>query len=92
MTNTKMITKFVTRGRKFYIVYSKDDKCYLAIEDKYIDDKGCTKQKLNGLQMHANRELDGCIRSIETCCELDYLVSTGLTLEEAMKQYLANIM
>lgn len=91
MTMTNKITMFVTRGRKFHIVYSNTDKCYLAIEDKYLDDKGCTRQKLNGLQMHANSTLDGCIRSIETCCELDYLVSTGLTLEEAMTQYLATI-
>ena len=75
------IIKHVTfRNRNFTIV--KDDKYYMAIEDKYITN-GKTNAKLNGLQMHANETLSGCLETTQNAVETDYLISQGKSKAEA---------
>ena len=80
-----IIKKVSIRNRHFTIV--KDEAgYYLAIEDKYITD-GKLNQTLNGFQMHAHKELQGCLNSVKDCVEVAYLVSQGMSKAEAFCTY-----
>lgn len=81
------ITKLYVRGRQFFIVRNADG-FYLAVEDKYIDKNGKCKQALNGLQMHAAKDLNNCIDTTKMCVEVDYLEAQGMSRNEAMRTVL----
>lgn len=76
-----IIKHFEVRNRVFTIVHDQDH--YLAIEDKYLDERGCLKVALCGPQMHAMRNLDDCLKQVTSCVEIDYLTSQGMDLAEA---------
>lgn len=76
-----IVSTYETRGRKFTIVYDQDR--YLAINDKYLDENGCTKVSLNGFQMHADRELQGCMRKADNACRMEDLMNEGKSRAEA---------
>ena len=81
------IIKNVTIKNRHFTIVKNAEGWYLAIEDKYITD-GKTNTKLNGLQMHANRELNGCLKSLNDCVEMRYMVDEcGMTIEEAFEKY-----
>lgn len=81
-----LIKNVVMRNRHF-VIAKNEDGYYLAIEDKYITD-GKTNQVLNGIQMHANKTLNGCLQSIQDEVEIEYLMkTTGMELMDAMKVY-----
>jgi hypothetical protein len=79
-----VVKTLVTRNRHFTII-RHESGMYCAIEDKYITD-GKLNTKLNGLQMHANFELDGCINDTINDVELEYLESKGYTKAEALSK------
>ena len=76
-----IIKNFSTSGRNFTICY--DQEHYLAIEDKYLDDRGCLKQALCGAQMYAMRTLKDCLRHVEACVHQDQLIAQGYSLAKA---------
>lgn len=75
-----IIKQFITHDRTFTIV--KQNEYYLAIEDKYITD-GKTNTALNGLQMHASRELDECLEDTRRDVLMDVYMRRGFTKAEA---------
>ena len=80
----RQLTKLTTlsvRDRVFYIV--KINGYYCAIEDKYLDENGVTKQKLNGLQMHAKETMAKCIKAVQDSVEIDYLMNNGYSMAQA---------
>ena len=77
-----VINEMVLGTRTFTVVY--DQERYMAIEDKYIDENGCLKQELNGLQTCASKTLDECIRRMNERVRIDALEEAGYTMEEAM--------
>lgn len=79
---TNIIRNLVVRGREFAIV-KNDEGFYLAIEDKYITD-GKMNTTLNGIQMHASKDLNDCLKGVNDEVEIEYLVSTGKTKAQAM--------
>lgn len=81
-----VIEHFVVRKRHFTIV--DNNGFYCAIESKYITD-GKLNTKLNGLQMHANKVLSGCLDSVKDACEIDYLMDNGMDFDEAFNTYYA---
>ena len=81
MTITTIIKKVIFRDRNFTIVKDSEG-FYSAIEDKYITN-GKTNTALNGLQMHSNRELSGCLESTKNAVETDYYISQGFSKAEA---------
>ncbi len=83
----KKITTLIARDRHFTIIQN-DEGFYLAIEDKYIDANGCLKQALNGLQMHASKDLNMCLQCTKDEVDIDYLRSTGLSKDEAFNAWL----
>jgi hypothetical protein len=80
-----IVKEFIVRGRHFTIV--KQDDFYCAIEDKYIDADGRLNTKLNGLQMHASKDLNMCLNTTKDCVEVDYLVKQGMSRDEALTMY-----
>lgn len=78
---TTIVKNLIIRGRHFTIV-KNGDGFYLAIEDKYITD-GKINQTLNGMQMHASKELNQCIEDTKNSVEIDWLVSQGHSMAEA---------
>lgn len=82
MANT-IIKNFVARDRHFTIVQNEEG-FYLAIEDKHIDSNGCLNKALNGFQMFANKDLNGCLTTCKNQIEIDYLIdSEGYSKAEA---------
>ena len=79
-----IVKTLVARNRHFTII-KHESNMYCAIEDKYITN-GKLNTKLNGLQMHANFGLDGCINDTINDVELEYLVSKGYTKAEAFSK------
>lgn len=76
-----MVTTLTARNRNFAIVMK--DNMYCAIEDKYIDAEGKLKKALNGLQMHASKDLDHCIKLTRDAVEMDWLERNGASKAEA---------
>lgn len=70
-----VIRKFICRNREFTIIKDEND-WYCAIEDKHITD-GKLNKELNGFQMHADKNLDECIKMTRNQVEIDYLVNKG---------------
>ena len=79
-----VVKEFIVRDRKFTIV--KQDDFFLAIEDKYITD-GKVNTQLNGLQMHASKDLNDCLNTTKDCVEVDYLIQQGMSRDEALMTY-----
>lgn len=82
--SNKVITTLLARDRKFYIIHFKGYYC--AIEDKYLDEDMKLTQQLNGLQMHAMKDMPQCIKSVQDAVEIDYLMSLGMSFEDAFNQ------
>lgn len=61
---------------------------FVAIEDKYIDDKGCCTERLNGIQMYASRTLQECMQRVSDQVQVDALIASGMEPLEAIKQVL----
>lgn len=80
MANT-IIKNLVVRDRHFTIVQNEDG-FYLAIEDKYITN-GRLNRALNGFQMYASKDLNGCLNTCKTQVEIAYLVEQGYSKAEA---------
>jgi len=78
---TTIIRNFVVRNRNFTIVQNEQG-FYLAIEDKYITD-GKLNRTLNGFQMYANKELNGCLNTCKNQVEIEYLVEQGYSKAQA---------
>ena len=86
----KVVVKdYSVRDRHFVIVNKETESgsMYLAIEDKYIDADGKLNTALNGLQMHASKDLNMCLNTTKDAVEVDYLVSTGMTRKQALDTY-----
>lgn len=82
----KSITTLIVRDKKFYIV--KQGDMYCAIDSKYVDADGKLTQALNGLQMHADKDLNKCLNNAKACAECDYYVSQGYTKADAFAKAL----
>ena len=67
----KHITTCTRRGTTFEVVQN-DEGWYLAIDRRYIDADGCLTKELNGLEMHADKELDRCIDMARQSVDADY--------------------
>ena len=80
-----VIKNLVIRGRHFTVVYNTQYSVYCAIEDKYIDADGTLNTTLNGLQMHASKDLAQCVEGARVSVEIDYLKEQGYTAEEVME-------
>ena len=80
-----VIKNVVMRNRHFTVV-KNEEGFYLSIEDKYITD-GKINQTLNGIQMHASKSLDKCLQGVQDEVEVQYLISLGMDLMDAMKSY-----
>ena len=80
MKTTMIIENFNYRNRRFTIVLN--DGFYCAIEDKYITD-GVMNTTLNGLQMCANRKLDGCLNDVKRKVDMEHYEAQGMTKAEA---------
>lgn len=80
-----VIKRIQILGEKFVIVRNEDG-WYLAINTKYIDEDGKLNKPLNGLQMHANKDLKQCVQTTITCVEFKALTDAGFTVEEAIKK------
>ena len=78
---SKVLTTLLARNRKFYIIKFKGYYC--AVEDKYLDENMCLTQTLNGLQMHAMKEMSECIKSAKMSADVDYFMSQGHEFNEA---------
>lgn len=85
----RRVTTLHARDRHFVIVQNNEG-FYLAIEDKYLDENGCTTKALNGFEMHASLDLNMCIQCTKDAVDIDYLKSTGLSDEEAFKTWFKN--
>lgn len=79
------IQTLVVRNEKFEVV--KFEGMYCAINHKYLDENMCLTRSLNGLQMHANTDLQECLNTAKDSAEIDYLMSQGMTLEDAIGEY-----
>lgn len=81
-----VIKDFMVRAERFVIVQN-DEGFYLAINKKYIDADGKLTRQLNGIQMHANKNLNDCLNSTMDACKIDYYVSQGMSREEAFQKW-----
>ena len=77
-----IIRDLEVRNRHF-VVIQNDDGFYLAIEDKYLDERGRLTKTLNGGQMCASKDLKTCLTSVRDRVEIDYLLDMGATKAEA---------
>lgn len=81
-----MVKDFTAYGQSFVVV-KNDEGFYLAINKKYIDADGKLTRQLNGIQMHANKNLNDCLNSTMDACKIDYYVSQGMSREEAFQKW-----
>lgn len=79
----KIVVKTLLIRERTFVVVQNDEGWYLAIEDKYITN-GRVNTQLNGLQMHASKDLNECLRSTEASVDVDYLTSCGYTPMQAI--------
>lgn len=82
----KTIVKDLTIRNRHFVIVQNEDGWYLAIEDKYLTD-GKMNTALNGFQMYADKELQGCLNRVKDAVEVDYLESTGMSRAEAFATY-----
>lgn len=71
----KNITRHEYKGRNFEIVLK--DGYYLAIEDCYISN-GKMNTSLNGIQMHAHKDLDDTIKDVNNWVDVKELEAEGV--------------
>ena len=83
---TTFVKALGIRGQE-YIVVKDEEGYYLSINKEYLDENGCLTQELNGLQMHASKDLNDCVNSTIADVEIEHLEAEGMTLEEAIKTY-----
>lgn len=83
---TTFVKTLGIRGQE-YIVVKDEEGYYLSINKEYLDENGCLTQELNGLQMHASKDLNDCVNSTIADVEIEHLEKEGMTLEEAIKTY-----
>ena len=70
-----------------YVVVKDDEGYYLAINKEYLDENGRLTRELNGLQMHASKDINACVNSTIADVEIEHLENEGMTLEEAINTY-----
>lgn len=80
----KNITTLVVRNEKFHIV-KNEEGFYLAINSKYVDKDMKLTQALNGLQMHASKDLNTCITNARNAVEVRYLIEQGMDEIQAVR-------
>lgn len=88
MKDCEVVTKYIIRNKKFYIVrFTNDDgnKLYGAIDFDYVENGKLTRQ-LNGVQMHVSTDLNQCIEYTRTSVEFDYWVAQGYTNAQAFEK------
>lgn len=76
------ITRIYCYDSKYYIV--KEDKYFLAIKSKYVNEDGTLKIPLNGLDMNADVTIGGCIRKTVLFEAIDHYMDEGMSLNDAM--------
>ena len=68
-----------------YII-CKDDNGYWGINTEMLDENGCLKQQINGIQGNLSETLADCISQCRAEAKVKHLVGTGLTIIEAIQQ------
>lgn len=85
MSEFKMKTRDYSVGGRHFTLGKLED-VYVAIEHKYIDENGCMKQALNGLQMYASKTMEDCMERVAQQVRVDELVASGVDYLEAIRQ------
>ena len=79
LRNIKVIVKdFSVRDRHFVIVRDVHSYRYFAVEDKYIGADGRLVKELCGAHLFPSMDLDGCLKLVRDCVEIEYLESQGV--------------
>lgn len=73
---------YIVMGRHFTIVFH--DGMYCAIEDKYIDDSGCTNKHLNCSELCPGLHLNDCLERVRQKVKMEAFMADGLSRAEAM--------
>ena len=82
MKNTyTTIESFSYRNHNYRITMI--DGMYCAIDEKYIGKNGKILKVLNGLEMHASRDIENCKTAIRNDLDLEYYQSHGMSKAEA---------
>lgn len=98
MKNTfKVITKVISRGREFYVIYDSEGKniCgeqkhYWGIESNLFGEDGHLTREINGCEGHLSLTVDQCVESILQTIEINYIKeSKGCDIMEAIEIYFA---
>lgn len=88
MKEVTLVTTVHYRDRTFLI--TKDENGYWGIEDKYYSG-GQLIQEFNGITGHLFKELHNTIHQVLLVIEAEYLISTGMTRDDAVIQAFRNI-
>ena len=81
----KRITTLHVEGETFEII-KHDSGYYCAINHKYLDDKGCLKVTLNGLDTMASETKSECIERATNKVRITHLMDAGLSFEDAFNK------
>lgn len=76
-----IVKSYIYRDATYTIVLK--DNHYCAINNEYLDERGCLTVGLNGLQMHAAQTLDECIGNVNRAEDLRYYIEQGMSKAEA---------
>ena len=83
----RAVIKTLEARERHFTIIKHESGMYCAIEDKYITN-GVLNTTLNGLQMHANSELEECIKDTLNCVEVEYLMTKGYSKVQAVCEVL----
>ena len=86
---TTFVKTLGIRGQE-YIVVKDEEGYYLSINKEYIDENGCLTQELNGLQMHASKDLNDCVNSTIADVEIEYLENIKYYCLVMSEEYIKN--
>ena len=79
----RKVTTIHENDKTFYIVAAHDG--YMAINSEWVDANGCLNRVVNGIQGHYAKTASGCIENLRFHLEMERLMSTGLSFNEACK-------
>lgn len=87
MKYTNVITTLVYKNNTFKIVRTVKDNenWYCAIDIKYLDANGVLTKALNGIQMHADRDLNRCIEHTKFAVDVEELKAQGINFMVAIE-------
>lgn len=81
------IVKNLHVGKENFAIVKNEEGFYLSINRKFIDSSGRVTRQLNGIEIHASKDVNKCINDTITSVKIRELVEAGYSIEDAIHLY-----